>query len=321
MRKRFTCVLLAMLVMLWACGAPGASKGPEETSLCSSAPTREPTTDSTEPTTALTEPTAEPTMEPTTEPTIEPTTQPTMESTEPSVLPVGPTLLDFLKTAVQPVGSTMYIWGGGWNEEDTGSGIEAVTLGLSPQWANFATQQDKDYNYKNHRYQIHDGLDCSGYVGWAVYNTLETENGRQGYVCFSSIMAESLSQRGLGEFIPVQALDRWEPGDVMSMKGHVWIVVGMCGDGSVVFLHASPPGVMFSGTELPGGGESDAVRLASQIMEEYFPDWYSRYPDSSRPASYLTSSSAMRWSEGVLCDPEGLRGMSAEEILGLIFSQ
>lgn len=136
----------------------------------------------------------------------------------------------------------MYIWGGGWNEEDTGSGIEAVMLGLSPQWAEFAAQQDKDYNHKNHRYQIHDGLDCSGYVGWAVYNTLETENGRPGYVCSSSIMAESFSQRGLGTYVPVQELDRWEPGDVMSMKGHVWIVVGMCADGSVVLLHASPPG-------------------------------------------------------------------------------
>ena len=82
----------------------------------------------------------------------EPTTEPT---TEPSI-PLPPersSLLDFLKTAGQPVGSTMYIWGGGWNEEDTGSGIEAVMLGLSPQWAEFAAQQDKDYNHKNHRYK------------------------------------------------------------------------------------------------------------------------------------------------------------------------
>ena len=30
-------------------------------------------------------------------------------------------LTDFLRTAMEPVGSTMYIWGGGWNSEDNGA--------------------------------------------------------------------------------------------------------------------------------------------------------------------------------------------------------
>lgn len=260
---------------------------------------------------ATTVPTAGTTTPSITEPTTEPTLPP-----EPDTV----SILDFLTIATQPVGNTMYVWGGGWNEEDTGAGIEAVTLGLSPQWAAFAAAQGADYNYKDTRYQIHDGLDCSGYVGWAVYNIMETENGRPGYVCASTKMAQTLAQRGLGEYIPAEDMEVWLPGDIMSMKGHVWIVVGMCDDGSVLLLHASPPGVIFSGTTLPDGSPSQAVALAQQIMQTHYPDWYARFPDVSRPHSYLTGSSAMRWSDAMLDDKEGLRSMSAEKVIQAIYA-
>lgn len=255
--------------------------------------------------------------------TVQPSTAPP-ETTLPAETappePESPSILDFLRIAAQPVGQTMYIWGGGWNEEDTGAGIEAVTLGVSPQWTAFAATQDSSYNYKNTRYQIHDGLDCSGYAGWAVYNVLETENGNPGYVCKASTMAQTLSDRGLGDYIPAADMSQWLPGDIMSMKGHVWIAVGMCDDGSVLLLHASPPGVMFSGTLLPDGSRSEASALAEQIMQERFPDWYSRYPRSARSHDYLKNSSAMRWSAYVLNDPENLRDMTAEEVVSLIFA-
>lgn len=260
---------------------------------------------------------------PTTAPATQPSTLPSETTLPPETLPPEPdtvSILDLLRVAAQPVGQTMYVWGGGWNEEDTGAGMEAMTLGLSPRWAEFAAAQDSSYNYKNTRYQIHDGLDCSGYVGWAVYNVLETENGQPGYVCKASAMAQSLSDQGLGDYIPAADMTLWLPGDIMSMKGHVWIAVGMCGDGSVLLLHSSPPGVMFSGTLLPDGSESQASVLADQIMQERFPDWYSRYPHCARSYSYLTNSSAMRWSSDVLTDPEGLRDMTAEEVVNLIFS-
>lgn len=254
------------------------------------------------------------------------TNPPLTESTEPTqTVPVTEpepetvSILDFLRIAVQPVGQTMYVWGGGWNEADTGAGVEAVTLGVSPRWAEFAAEQDSSYNYKNTRYQIHDGLDCSGYVGWAVYNTLETENGQAGYVSSSTKMAQQLADRGLGTFIAADKIQQWLPGDIMSMKGHVWIVVGMCDDGSVLLLHASPPGVIFSGTQLPDGSKSQASELARQIMQEHYPNWYSRYPQYARPHSYLTASSAMRWSTDVLSDEEGLRYMTAEEVVQMIF--
>lgn len=228
-------------------------------------------------------------------------------------------LLGFLETAMEPVGSTMYVWGGGWNEEDTAAGVEAVTLGISPKWAEFAAEQNSSYDYNTTRYQIHDGLDCSGYVGWAVYNVLETENGQEGYVLSSTEMASNYAQRGLGEYIPVESMTQWQAGDVMSMSGHVWIVVGMCDDGSVLMLHSSPPGVSFCGTRLADGSKSQAVVLAEKVMSEHYPDWYAKYPDCARSYSYLTTSSAMRWSRDVLSDDEGLNEMTAEEIVEVIF--
>ena len=251
----------------------------------------------------------------------EPSTETSIPSTTMPKEPEQVSILDFLEIAAAPVGSTMYVWGGGWNEADTGAGIEAVTLGLSERWAAFAKEQDSGYNYKDHRYQIHDGLDCSGYVGWAVYNVMETESGGEGYVSSSTGMAQALADRGLGEYISREDMDRWLPGDLMSMKGHVWISLGMCGDGSVLLLHSSPPGVIFCGTALADGSDSQAVKLAQTIMSTHYPDWYARYPDCSRPASYLEKSSAMRWNTNVLADEEGIRQMSAEQVVNLLFSR
>lgn len=299
--KRILCLLLTAL-FLTACvkNPPLLTTEPAAT-----APT-EPTTEPTESTTA-----------PTTEPT-EVTTEPTEGTTEPTTPePQSPTLLDFLQTAIQPVGSTMYIWGGGWNEADTAAGIEATTLGLSSNWAAFAEKQDGSYNYKNHRYRIHDGLDCSGYVGWAIYNTLETENGRPGYVHKSTDMAQILADQGLGTGIKDAAT--WQPGDIVSMKGHVWIAVGQCADGSVLLLHSSPPGVMFSGTLLPDGSESDASQLAEQIMQNHYPNWHTRYPNTARPHTYLQNTTTLRWSEATLPDPDDLRHFSAEEVIRQLF--
>lgn len=53
-----------------------------------------------------------------------------------------PALKSFLKNALMPAGETMYVYGGGWNEADTGAGIEAVTIGLSPEWKRFYAMQD-----------------------------------------------------------------------------------------------------------------------------------------------------------------------------------
>lgn len=228
-------------------------------------------------------------------------------------------LLNLLLTAKIPLGHTMYVWGGGWNEEDTGAGIETVSIGESPRWRAFYELQDSSYNYQNTRYQIHDGLDCSGYVGFVVYNVLENTSGKAGYVEKAGGMAQSFSAKGFGNYTPSYSVTDWKPGDIMSMKGHVWISLGMCGDGSVVLLHASPPGVLLCGTSRSDGKRSQAIELAESYMRAYYPDWYRKFPDCTRSASYLTNSSQMRWSRQVLSDEEGIRNMGAKEVLKRIF--
>lgn len=230
------------------------------------------------------------------------------------------TMEKLLRTSILPVGTTMYVWGGGWNEEDTGSGIESVTIGLSPRWAEFAAGQSAAYNHNATRYQIHDGLDCSGYIGWLVYNTFHTVSGEAGYVGKSYAMAENFASYGWGDYLPAgTAANSWKAGDICSMKGHVWMCLGTCGDGSVLLIHSSPPGVRICGTRLKDGSDSQAIALAEKCMSTQYPDWYRRYPDCAVNHSYLESSSRMRWNSSTLADAEAYQNMSAEEIAGILF--
>lgn len=226
-----------------------------------------------------------------------------------------------LLLAKEPLGRTMYVWGGGWNEEDTGAGVEARSLGVSPAWEEFAAGQDETYDYKENRYRIHDGLDCSGYIGWVVYNLLETRNGEEGYVMKASDMAGNFAARGFGELTPAEEVSDWQAGDIMSMDDHVWMALGTCEDGSVVLLHASPPGVILSGTKLPDGEVSRAQLLAKQYMSVYYPQWYERYPETGCDYRYLTQADRMRWSPEILSDEQGLREMSAQEVLQWLFEE
>lgn len=229
------------------------------------------------------------------------------------------TLEEFLKTALLPVGNTMYIWGGGWNEEDTGAGPGAMTLGVHPEWAGFAALQDETYNYKEHKYEILKGLDCSGYVGWVVYNQFEEEYGNTGYVYKSTETAAKFSEFGWGQLVEMP--EEFLPGDIVSMKGHVWICLGMCEDGSVVLLHASPPGVSVCGTKVDGGAKSQAAELAKQYMTMYYPVWQEKYPDREVGQKYVTDVTLMRWNSDTFEDAETLQKMSAEEVLKLLFAE
>lgn len=239
------------------------------------------------------------------------------------------TIKNFLKTALAPVGSTMYVWGGGWNKADTGAGKDARTIGLSPAWRDFASGKTSSYDYKNYRYQIHKGLDCSGYVGWCVYNVLNTKNNEKGYVSSASGQAKKFSGLGFGSYRKADQITDYRAGDIMSSTcsccGHVWIAVGQCADGSVVLLHSSPSGVQLNGTVTPKGSKnSQAVRLAAKYMKKYYRSWYQRFPKMDRGISYLTHYGQMRWKtagkNAVLSDPDGLRNMRAERVLEELFS-
>lgn len=235
------------------------------------------------------------------------------------------TLKKLLQNAMKPVGETLYVYGGGWNKEDTGAGEAAVTIGVSPLWKSFYQSQGAGYDSSQYRYQIEKGLDCSGYVGWVIYNTLETENGRDGYVFLAQECADRYSQMGFGTKSPKGTFDDYLPGDILSSSSdyHVWIALGQCSDGSVVLVNSSPPGVRICGTvSSDGTSRSEAVKLAEKFMSEQFPDWYSKFPDCSKDMGYLTRYDRMRWDlsgNGVLTDPEGYSELTAEEVLTELF--
>ena len=229
------------------------------------------------------------------------------------------TLKKLLQTGFMPLGSTMYVWGGGWNEADNGAGVEAVTIGVSPRWRQFYLEQDPSYDHNTTRYQIHDGLDCSGYVGWCIYNILNTQSGKKGYVMYAKDMCASFASRGWGEYIPAGRVTGHRAGDIMCNSGHVWIVVGECSDGSVVILHCSPPGVILCGTpSRTGKSNSRAAALAAKYMKTHHPDWYRKFPVFTRDSSYLTGYNQMRWDlsgDSVMTDPDGFAQMTADQIL------
>ncbi len=171
------------------------------------------------------------------------------------------TLCTFLRRALEPVGHTMYVWGGGWNRADDGAGLETRTRAPAPRWAQFAAQQGADYDWHQTRYRIHDGLDCTGYVGWAVYGLFAARDGGAGYVLPSSRMAVDFAARGWGRFTPAAQVRGRQAGDVMATPGHVYLSLGDCADGSALFVHASPPGVQLGGSPA-ADGTADSLAVA-----------------------------------------------------------
>lgn len=235
------------------------------------------------------------------------------------------TLRNFLKTALAPVGSTMYIWGGGWNKEDTGAGTDALRIGLNPKWRTFASAQKSTYEYKKYRYRRGYGLDCSGFVGWTLFNVFHTTKGNagEGYVDKAKNLAKNCAEKGWGSFQKASSVTDYQAGDIMSGPGHVYIVLGECADGSVVLVHSSPAGVQICGTVTPQGEKnSKAIQLAKTYMKSYYPSWYRRFPNCSRDLSYLTKYGQFRWSTAKgnpMEDPENYQEKSAKAILKDLF--
>lgn len=260
------------------------------------------------------------------------------------------TVKNFLATAFMPVGTTLYVYGGGWDWQDVGSAIQARTIGVSEDWIKFFQEQDENYTYRDedaansyypyggYNEYYYAGLDCSGYVGWTLYNVMNTESGKEGYVMASTKMAKALAENGWGEW--TQKIDKptdhdFLPGDVFSIKGHVWICVGTCEDGSILILHSTPAA---SRTGQPGGGpelsaigpdkDCEAYRLADKYMSEYYPKWYERYPVVLKDYAQYTAidgeyTGKFSWDlteDGTgLSDPDDYRSMTPEEVLKDLF--
>ena len=270
-----------------------------------------------------------------------------------SGVPGKPTLKNFLATAMEPVGTALYVYGGSWDWQDVNSSNQSMTIGLSQSWIDFFQSQDANYTYKynddhSESYYPHEqwnqyyygGIDCSAFVGWSVYNTMHTTNGSvangdKGYVMSATQQAKN--------FAEVQKWGTWEQkspfkpedfktGDIFSMNGHVWICLGKCEDGSLVILHSTPSdsinGQGGGGVQINGVGDSEncqAVKLAEEYMSKYYPQWWERYHEVYKSFSSYTQYSGdaagkFSWDlNNTLSDPEGYADMKADAILADLF--
>ena len=268
------------------------------------------------------------------------------------------TLKNYLQTAMNPVGTALYVYGGSWDWQDVNSSNQALTIGLPQSWIDFFQQQDANYTYMNdddpaHSYYPHNswnqyyyaGVDCSAYIGWTVYNVMHTESTTNdlsdGYVMSAVKMAKTFADKGWGTW--TRDIKSFKPGDIFSMSGHVWTVLGVCDDGSIVFLHSTPSdskagqgggGVQLSALNPNSDNDKncEAYKLVTKYMTKYYPEWSTRYDAVLRSAdSYATPASGSEYSKtwsgnfswdlnGTgLTDPDGYADMSAAEILADLF--
>ena len=236
-------------------------------------------------------------------------------------VPGEKTLRNLLETALLPCGSTLYVWGGGWNEEDTGAGPDATAIGTSRTWKRYFQDHAGTYDYKEHKYEIRNGLDCSGFVGWTIYNTMEDQSGQAGYVYSSKNTAAEYAAKNWGTYIENSQIKSYQVGDIVSISGHVWICLGQCEDGSVLLIHSTPnAGVQISGTQtLSGNADSEAVQIAQETMKKYFPYWSSFYSVKTCSVSTYLAGNLMRWDFSKdLKDPEGIHNMTPSQVVDVL---
>ena len=263
------------------------------------------------------------------------------------------TLTNFFKTAFSAVGHALYVYGGAWDFQDAGSSNQARSIGVASSWVEFFYEHDATYNYKNtnqatsyypfgsYNEYYYAGVDCSGFVGWVMYNVMNTESGHDGYVMGSTKMAKHFAELGLGTYTRNYSAPQpniksdFNVGDIISCDGHVWICLGVCSDGSMVIIHSTPSesrtGSSGGGAQLGAIGSSEnceAYKLADKYNKTYYPDWYAKYPTSLKSYStYLKQTNAnagkFSWyiSSAGLTDPDGLSTKTPEEILKIVFNE
>ena len=277
------------------------------------------------------------------------------------------TLKNFISTSFQPLGTTLYVFGGGWDFQDVGTSNDGRTIGISQNWVKFFDEHNENYTFKdeddkNNTYYpfgeynlyYYAGLDCSGYVGWALYNTLYKDSlSNNGFVVSSKNIAKSLYNKNYGEWMhnvegssytnPDYALltEELKVGDILSTNGHVMIVLGKCKDGSFIIIHSTPNnsktnypggGVQISGVNPKGNNSKDceAYRLCNEYMTKYYPKWSKRYnvmvTDKEKVFFFddkAPNTGIFHWDlkNGIITDPDNYSQKSAKEILMDLFGE
>ena len=230
------------------------------------------------------------------------------------------TIKNYLAGALQPVGQALYVWGGGWTD--------ATRKGVSPTWKQWYDSQNSNYDYNNYRdlsaANRAKGLDCSGFVGWAAYQVMQTKSGiGSGYTVVASDVGSYYKSLGWGKILTQSDLSAadWKlyPGDVGYNSGHTWIVLGQCADKSAVIVHSTPQaGCQISGTPTPSGNySSQAITLARKYMSRY--PGYTKYDYHTSSGNYIRNGNYLRWYTSTLSDPNGYKKLTADEILEDLF--
>ena len=218
------------------------------------------------------------------------------------------TVKNFLLAAMQPVGRTLYVWGGGHNSD-------ATRKGVSPVWTSWYNSHNRSYDYDDYRFYTDKGLDCSGFVGWTTYQVMNS---------YATVVSGEIGSyykgKGWGTVYNQNYLSKtdWKlyPGDIGFDDGHTWIVLGQCEDKSAVVVHSTPQaGVQISGTTTPSGSyDSQAVALAKQYMSQF--KGYTKYNYSPSCGNYIRRGNYLRWT----ALSNDYRNMTANQILADLFS-
>lgn len=245
------------------------------------------------------------------------------------------TVLSLLQNAIKPVGRTLYVFDGGWNNNPAAGTVDAGLIGYQDSWWNFFTQHAASgYDHTPYTNWFGCGLDCSGYVQWATYNTFYNEESP--YTLARSFdIAPDYIRNGWAK-----GTDEIRPGDIVSIdeggdSGHVYIALGTCPDGSVIFMHSTlvpstatqGEGVQISGTSVPGAGtdgvtcDSEAAILAKQYMAKYFPEW--PFAAVEEPSDTYISGNVVKatWitdGTGILTDEAGIQNLTGEEVMKIL---
>ena len=284
-----------------------------------------------------------------------------------SYIPGLKTLKNFISTAFQPIGTTLYVFGGGWDFQDIGSSNEGRTIGISLNWVKFFDDQNSNYTYRDdnnknvsyypfngYNQYYYAGLDCSGFVGWVIYNNLYKDSlTEKGFIMSSKNIAKSLKDKNYGIWMhtvegstfsnPNYTLlaQELKVGDILSTNGHVMIYLGKCNDGSFVIMHSTPSksitgypggGVQLSAVNIKEDGSKncEAYSLCEEYMKKYFKKWSQRYNVIVVSASTVfnfddkaPNTGLFHWDleNGIITDPEKYSSKSAKEILTDLFQE
>jgi hypothetical protein len=267
------------------------------------------------------------------------------------------TVENLLRVALSAVGETCYVFGGGWGEENH-------KIGLSQQSLNFFNQQDKSYDENLHdatkgTASRGDGWDCAAMLGWVLYNTYFCEDdillrdflpestdeisygiGGPERTFVSDCIIEDFVRRNMGQKFHF-SLDKIQPGDIVHVPGHIFLVLGVCEDKSMVVSHSS---VTVHGDDLSQGGsmlsatlsengekESEALEIVTEFMRTYAPAFHEKFARDDGTSDFCLfyskdyGVSGERICDNILrlsglTDDENFRYKSAAEVIGTITS-